>query len=151
MTCLVYQFDGKLQSICSAISHCKTKYCKNKYLKLQIIYQNQGNVHTFRVSELETRLKVINYSPEIDSKTLLLKTPHTYFIEHEELQLETSLYLLVLVELCMLTEEKMINPTRLGTLLPTIITFLAMYVYRFNSGTNGIGVTNYSFFYYLFY
>lgn len=58
------------------------------------------------VSELETRLKVINYSPKMYSKTLLLTTPHTYFIEHEEMYLETSVYLLVLVELCMLPEEK---------------------------------------------
>ena len=50
----------------------------------------------FLIQELDSGLNAANYSPEFDSKILLLKMPYTYTVEHGEKQLEVSLDLLVL-------------------------------------------------------
>lgn len=43
--------------------------------------------HSQHFPSIATTAKTIGYLPQLDSKTMLLKIPHTYIIEHEEIEL----------------------------------------------------------------
>lgn len=38
--------------------------------------------------QYKTISTAVGFSPELDDKTLILKTPHTVVVEHEEIKLE---------------------------------------------------------------
>lgn len=92
---------------------------------------------------------VFSYPPELDAKTLLLKTPNTLFIGHEEMMLILTRklppnWLALIVLKCALLGEvgESSSLVQLPALWTTIMTLMGRYTHGLNSDTNVRKETN---------